>query len=150
MLGLGAYGILGAFDLQRLWLLDGANLLFHEAGHVVFSFLGEFIGIMGGTFLQLAIPAGLAVAFFRQSQMFSASVMLFWYGENYFGIAHYIKDARAQILPLVGGEIHDWGYMLGRFHLLLYDQLIGNAAWCAGLMTVITAVVAGIYFSKKE
>lgn len=150
ILALGMYGLWGAFDIRRLWLFDGANLLFHEAGHVLFSFLGEFVGIMGGTFLQLAIPAGLAVAFFRKRQIYSACVMLFWYGENYFGIAHYIQDARSQVLPLIGGEIHDWGYILERLHLLPYDQGIGGAVWCMGLMTILAAVCGGVYFSKKE
>ncbi len=32
-----------------VFLLDGANLLFHEAGHPVFGILGPTMGLYGGT-----------------------------------------------------------------------------------------------------
>lgn len=147
---LGTYGVWGAFDLRRLWLVDGANLLFHEAGHVFLGVFGEFIGMIGGTLMQLLIPAALMIAFWVQNRKYSASVMLFWLGENGFGISAYAKDARTQVLPFVGGEIHDWGYLLGKWHLLAYDQMIGNGIWLAGFCTVIAAVVSGIYFSKRS
>lgn len=31
-----------------------------------------------------------------------------WLGENLLNIARYLGDARAQVLPLVGGGEHDW------------------------------------------
>ncbi|PYM31744.1 MAG: zinc ribbon domain-containing protein, partial [Candidatus Rokuibacteriota bacterium] len=37
--------------------LHGVNLIFHEAGHVIFGFLGEFIAVAGGSLNQVLIPA---------------------------------------------------------------------------------------------
>lgn len=147
---LGSYVIYGAFDVRRLWLIDGANLLFHEAGHLIFGILGEVAGFWGGTWMQLLMPLGIAVAFYRQGQKYSSSVMALWLGENFFGISVYIKDARSQNLPLVGGEIHDWGYLLGKAGLLQYDQMIGNMAWFGGAVIVLGSIFAGLVFSEAK
>jgi len=150
ILVLGFYVIYGAFDVRRLWLIDGANLLFHEAGHLIFGILGEVAGFWGGTWMQLLMPLGIAVAFYRQGQKYSSSVMMLWLGQNLFGISVYIKDARSQSLPLVGGEIHDWGYLLGKAGLLKYDQGIGNWTWLCGLFIVLGSVFAGLVFSEAK
>lgn len=150
ILALGVYGLWGAFDIRRLWLLEGANLLFHEAGHLFFGVLGEWMGMAGGTLLQLLIPAAIAVAFFIKDQKYSASVILFWFGENFLGISKYIQDARAQSLPLVGGEIHDWGYLLGKLNLLEYDAVIGFIAWASGILIISFSMISGIYFSERS
>src|ERR1043165_177575 len=42
--------------------LHGPLLVFHEAGHVIFGFLGEFIMVFGGSFAQLLMPAIMAGA----------------------------------------------------------------------------------------
>lgn len=45
-----------------LSVVDHANLVFHEAGHVIFGILGGTMGLYGGTLGQLAIPLiGMAV-----------------------------------------------------------------------------------------
>lgn len=150
ILVLGAYVLYGSFDVRRLWLIEGANLLFHEAGHLIFGVLGEVAGFWGGTWMQLLIPLGIAVAFYRQGQKYSSAVMALWFGENFFGISAYIKDARAQNLPLVGGEIHDWGYLLGKAGLLQYDQMIGSLAWFCGAAIALGSVFAGLVFSEAK
>ena len=38
-------------------------LVFHEAGHVIFSVFGRFMAVAGGTLLQLLVPLALMVAF---------------------------------------------------------------------------------------
>jgi len=150
ILSLGGYVLWGALDLRRLWLIEGANLLFHEAGHLIFGIFGETISFWGGTWMQLLIPLGIAVAFYRRRQIYSAAVMVLWFGENLFGISAYIKDARSQILPLVGGEIHDWGYLLGKMSLLEHDRLIGDFVWIAGAVIVLFSVFAGLCFSEAK
>jgi len=35
-----------------LAILDGANLIFHEAGHVIFAFFGEFLQFLGGSITE--------------------------------------------------------------------------------------------------
>ena len=105
------------------------------------------MSMAGGTLLQLLIPCGITIAFFCQGQPYSGSVMLMWCGQNFFGISVYIRDARAKALPLVGGEIHDWGYMLGKTGLLEYDQIIGRFVWSLGLISVIAAFFLSVRFA---
>jgi hypothetical protein len=54
--------------------IDGANLLFHEAGHIFFSPFGQTLMVLGGTIGQLAFPAGTSVYFFARRRPFDASV----------------------------------------------------------------------------
>ena len=105
------------FD-YRYHFLDGANLLFHEAGHLVFGLLGEWPHFLGGSLGQLVFPAFTAGYFFRRGQRVEAAVCGIWFGESLFYLAVYMADARDQRLPLVGGHIHDWNWMLSRLGLL--------------------------------
>ena len=132
-LGLGFYALWGGFVPKDAWLLDGANLLFHEAGHPLFGMLGQWMGMAGGTMMQLLIPGGLAAAFFYKRQFYSAGIMSLWFGQNLFGISVYIRDARALNLPLVGGGDHDWNYLLHHAGLLNYDQDHGTPSGGEGL-----------------
>ncbi|MFT5036966.1 MAG: hypothetical protein ACI9VM_000538 [Candidatus Azotimanducaceae bacterium] len=39
------------------WIfIQHANLIFHEAGHVLFIFFGYFLSIAGGTIFEIGIP----------------------------------------------------------------------------------------------
>jgi hypothetical protein len=62
----------------------------------------------------------------------------------------YIKDARAQQLPLVGGGEHDWATLLGELGLLPRDQAIGGAVYLAGVLIYVIAIVAGWRFVTWE
>lgn len=145
LLALGAWGVYGAFHPTAFGLIDGANLLFHEAGHLFFSFFGEFLSVSGGTLFQLGFPLALGLVFiFQQKDAFSASVMFWWTAQNCFGISIYIKDARSQALELVGGGDHDWTYLLSTLNVLQQDQQIGNIVWNIGLCGVIAAAAFGL------
>ena len=75
------------------------NLPFHEAGHIVFIPLGEFMTILGGSLFQVIIPVVCAVAFARQGDWFGMSVCFWWAGENLVDLGPYIADARALRAP---------------------------------------------------
>ena len=64
----------------------------------------------------------------------------------------YVKDARARILPLIGGEdtIHDWHWLLNRTHLLAWDQVIGNLVYATGLLALLGCILGGLYYSFEE
>ena len=107
-------------------VIDDANLLFHEAGHLIFGFLGTTMGLYGGTLGQLVIPIICGIAFWRQRSLVSVSVVMLWFFENVFNIARYVADARAQELPLVGGGEHDWTNILTRWGALQHDTTIAT------------------------
>ncbi|WP_243304537.1 hypothetical protein [Geothrix oryzisoli] len=110
-------------------LLDGVNLVFHEAGHPLFGLLGwETLTILGGTLMQLLVPLLVAGSFWLRREAPGTAFAGLWGFENLLNIARYVGDARAQVLPLVGGGEHDWADLLGRWGLLAQD-----ASLAAGL-----------------
>ncbi len=149
---LAAYGIVCAKDLPETGMLDRVNLVAHEAGHLLFSYLGEFLMVIGGTIGQLFVPVAFTVYFFLRKQMFSSAVTFFWTGQNFFGISVYIKDAQAMDLPLVsvgGGEdtIHDWNYILSKLGVLHCDHALGNMAFWTGVIIIALSIVWAVYHS---
>jgi hypothetical protein len=146
------YGVICAASPGTYRFLDRVDLVFHEAGHVIFGFFGEFIGILGGSLMQVLIPAIVVVYFLAHRQRYSASVSLFWLAQSLFNVSVYVKDARARALPLLGDDIsaHDWHNILARLHLLNWDQVIGNLIYTLGLVALAASVLGGFYFSREE
>lgn len=122
--------------------VDGVNLLLHEAGHPAFGFFGEFVTALGGTLMQLLFPLAFVVHFARSRQGFGGAVALAWLGESLFNVARYVADARARVLPLVGGDgtQHDWAYLLARLGLLESDQAVAQAVRIAGSLILLASV----------
>ncbi|HME70580.1 MAG TPA: hypothetical protein VKM54_12025 [Myxococcota bacterium] len=130
--------------------LDGANLLFHEAGHVFFGLFGQTIGMLGGTLGQLVFPVAAGIQFLASGRPFDACVCGVWLGENVLNVARYMADAQAMALPLVGGEIHDWNWLLSRIGLLSHCEglaalthLLGSAVIVASLYGAFIALRRG-------
>lgn len=110
-----------------VFLLDHANLLFHEAGHPLVGLFSSRLEPYGGTIGQLAFPVVMAVSFWRKGHPLGLAAAVVWFFENWFNIARYMADARALQLPLVGGGDHDWNTILNRWDLLQYDTRIAAA-----------------------
>lgn len=113
-------------------ILDHANLVFHEAGHPVFGLFGNTIGYLGGTLGQLAFPLILLINFWYRRETLGCAVMGVWFFQNFLNIARYIGDARARLLPLVGGGEHDWFILLSRWHILSWDTTIARGVSTIG------------------
>jgi hypothetical protein len=142
-LGIGAYGFVRLRNPEHWDLLDDVNLAIHEAGHVFFQPLGDVLVVLGGSLLQVVVPLAFVVYFLRRRETFSASVVAAWLGASLGNVALYIGDARAQELPLLGGEnvIHDWWYLLIEWDLLAQDLVIARWVRLAGALTFVMAVV---------
>jgi hypothetical protein len=141
---LALYGIPCLLRPESGRLLDAVNLAIHETGHLVFGPFGEFLGFLGGTLFQLAMPAAFVVYFWRRADRHAASVALWWVAQNCWNVSVYVRDARAQVLPLVGGGEHDWAYLLGRLGWLRYDQAIALDIRLLGAAIYAYAIVAGL------
>ena len=139
VVGLAVYVSWLAFG-YRYHVLDGVNLLIHEAGHVVFGALGQTVAIAGGTILQLLFPVAFVVHFWRHGQRFAAAVCGVWASESLMYTARYLGDARAQELPLVGGHIHDWNYLLGQAGLLDSAEALGTGLHIVASLAAVTFV----------
>lgn len=135
------------------------NLPFHEAGHVFFRPFGSFVASLGGTLGQLLIPLlCLTVLLLKTRDAFGAALCLWWFGENFLDIAPYIADARAGVLPLVGGNFgesspygfHDWEYLLTETGLLSYDHLLARLAHGGGALAMALALGWGGYLVYRQ
>ena len=122
------------------------NLVFHEAGHIIFGPFGRFMSVLGGSLLQVLVPVITIVAFVRQEQAFSAAVGAWWAGQNLVDLAPYIADARALQLVLLGGhtgaevEGHDWEYLLTTLGMTHLDRTIGLSAHYLGVLVMAGAI----------
>ena len=132
--------------------LHNVNLVFHEAGHIVFRLFGQFISSLGGSLGQLIIPAICFYTFlFRHNNPFAAAVCFWWIGENLIDMAPYMNDARTGELPLLGGNFghsspygfHDWEYLLTESGLLNYDRFIARLSFFTGSLMMILALAWG-------
>jgi hypothetical protein len=124
-----------------VFIVDHANLLFHEAGHPIVALFSQRLEPYGGTIGQLVFPCVLAVSFWRKGQSFSFAGAVIWFFENWLNIARYLADARRQELPLVGGGDHDWHRILSRWNLLPYDVSIAAVIKTVGWLGMIAACV---------
>jgi hypothetical protein len=135
-------------DVIGASVLHQPDLIFHEAGHILFSPFGDFMSTLGGSLTQVLIPIVCAVAFLTTHRdLFGASVMAWWTGQNLLDVAIYINDARALQLTLVGGhtgaevEGHDWERILTMTNALHLDHRIAMAVQIAGALLMAASLV---------
>jgi hypothetical protein len=89
-------------------LLDNVHLVTHEAGHLLFGWFGQTIGLWGGTLLQLLVPALLFVAFAIRAEIPGVVFCSFAFFHSLTGVATYMIDALRLELPLVAvGAVAD-------------------------------------------
>jgi hypothetical protein len=119
-------------------VLDSANLALHEAGHPLVGLVSARASVYGGTLMQLAFPLAAAWHFRRARQAAGFAAAVIWLGENLFNIARYMADARAQMLPLVGGD-HDWTEILGRWGALRRDTFLAGLVRIAASALILGA-----------
>jgi hypothetical protein len=129
------------------------NLPFHEAGHIIFSFFGDFMRVLGGTLTQILIPLICMVAFVRKGDVFGASCGLWWMGQSFIDAAPYIYDARAGELMLLGGvtgqdapEYHDWHNLLNRLGILSWDHGLAYGAKLFGIVLILLSILWAGWF----
>jgi hypothetical protein len=129
------------------------NLVFHEAGHVIFIAFGNFMMVLGGTLGQLLMPLIIMVALIvKNRDNFGGSIGLWWFGQSLMDCAPYINDARALQLTLLGGGtgadrpgMHDWENILTSLGLLQHERKIAWMADALGSFIVMLALAWGGY-----
>jgi hypothetical protein len=123
-----------------VWFLDGANLLFHEAGHPIFGLLWAPLMVYGGTLMQLILPAVVCASFWARRAPASFAVAGIWLSQNLWNIARYMADARAQELPLVGSGEHDWAIIFADWGALHADTTVAAVTRVIGWIGALAAV----------
>jgi hypothetical protein len=150
-----AYFLRGAIYPDEWRMIDGVNLIIHEAGHLLFRPFGEFLMIAGGSLFQVIVPAVFAGYFYFNKKQFSCALVLFWVGESLLNVSVYAADSVVMQLPLLGGNdsIHDWNYMLSQLNLLRQTEKVALVIRCAGTLIILSAslwAIAGAYRSREK
>ncbi len=140
-----------AYDPYQWHLIDGVNLVIHEAGHLIFSPFGEFIMIAGGSLFQVIMPALFVAYFWYTRKLYSAALVLFWVGESILNVSVYAGDSLALQLPLLGGQdsIHDWNYMLSSLNVLAQTAKIAGAIRLLGTLAILLASLGSYKFAGR-
>jgi hypothetical protein len=148
----GAYFLWAAAHPDDWRLIDGVNLVIHEAGHLFFRPLGEFMMIAGGSLFQVIVPAVFAGYFFFKGNQYASALVLFWLGESLLNVSVYAADSIVMQLPLLGGNdsIHDWNYMLDNLNLLRQTATIAFAIRALGTLTILFALVRAVVTAKRR
>jgi hypothetical protein len=137
-------------NAEYMSLFGALNLGIHEAGHFVFSGLGETLHAAGGTILQLAAPVAAAVMFVRQPDWFGAAVCLGWLSTNLHHVGTYMADADEMRLPLVtvgpaDTVTHDWRFLFERFDLLHRCEAIGAATHALAHVAMAASIASCVW-----
>jgi hypothetical protein len=143
-------------DVIGASFLHTVSIPFHEAGHILFSPFGVLVTALGGSLMQVLVPAACAIAFMTSSRdPFAAAVCWWWAGENVMDVAVYIDDARSLKLVLLGGhtgaevEGHDWERILQMTGTLHLDHTFGWTAHWLGAAIMLASLVAATVFTWK-
>jgi hypothetical protein len=128
-------------------LLHGSLLIFHEAGHIIFMPLGEFMMVLGGSLFQLLVPALFVGYFALRRDGYAVCFAALYFAASLADVAVYVADARAGELPLLGGERsnHDWTFLLIELDLLEKDIAIGTFVKNTALMLFWMCTAAGLW-----
>ena len=144
-----------AYSPEKAYFTHLINLPIHEAGHVLFRIFGEFMGIAGGSLLQILVPIVFFGYFIYYKKPFSASIVLFWVGNNFLDVYVYAADAVVMQLPLLSGltgaegGFHDWNYLLTETGLLDKTNLIAKIFRFIGTLITLAAAIGAFVYARK-
>jgi hypothetical protein len=118
----------------RVPLLGLVDLGFHELGHLLTYPFPDVITAMMGSVTQVAVPLGVALYFlFLRRDRLAGGLCLAWAATSAQDASVYIADAPRQSLPLLGDGIHDWAFVLGRWHAIDRAAAIATGVKAFGL-----------------
>src|SRR5688500_1010366 len=139
-----------AYDPYQWHLIDGVNLVIHEAGHLIFRPFGEFMMIAGGSLFQVIMPALFVGYFWYHGKYYSAALVLFWVGESILNVSVYAGDALTLELPLLGGQdtLHDWNFLLSSLNLLPATATVAGGIRLLGTLVIALAAIGSIRFAR--
>ncbi len=129
-------------------LFGGVIFGVHELGHLVFAPFGEVLTAAGGSIAQVALPVGAAALFAQRKDRYAVAVCGCWLAVSLGQLGVYIADARAESLDLVSfsseGAVHDWNFILERWHQLRNDVAIGHFVKFVGWLVLGGSVLLAI------
>ena len=142
------------FRPETYTLLDHANLIFHEAGHILFGFSGELMMYLGGSLTQVLVPLLCSGHFAHKKDLYSSGITLLWAVQNMIHVSVYIRDARERTLPLITDDpdTHDWWNILLMLNRLQQDDAIARVVVFWAFLLYLAALYLGFrgLFARPE
>lgn len=148
------YFVWCAYDPINAAFLHLIYLTLHEAGHIIFMPLGQFMSVAGGSLMQIIVPSVFFGYFVYHQKPFSAAIVLFWLGMSFNDVYVYANDAVVMELPLLTGytgsegSFHDWNYMLTETNLLSRTELVAKMIRFVGNLIITLAIISSFYFAR--
>lgn len=145
----GGYLLNAALNPTAPHFIDNANLMFHEAGHLLFGLFPEWIAIAMGSGFQTLVPLAIMLAAIYRRQYHMAAVVLIWVGQTLTNTSVYAGDALNMQLQLIGGPstTHDWNHLLWHFGLLRHTDTIAAIFRTTGIIMVLSGLILALYLS---
>lgn len=141
----------GRSDLPFLiFVIDTVNLFIHEGGHGIFQIFGGFIGILGGSLMQILLPVAAIIVNLKSAPNILL-LSFYWLGHNLINISIYIGDAPYRSLRLISKHaIHDWGWICDKLEITHLAEGIAAVVMIAGMFACVGTVTFGIYLLVRD
>ena len=112
------------------------NLIFHEAGQVLFALLGNNILItLGGRLNQMLIPCIAFTDFYYKRDRIGTAFALLWFFGDFIDVSIYMADGRFLKLSLILGmgiKVHYWLNLFNHFNLWGIYQMLWSMIFYLG------------------
>lgn len=139
-------------------LFSGIIFGAHEFGHLFFALGGEWLGVAGGSLMQLLVPIGALALVWKSRDWFGVAVVGLFLATSLAELSWYVADARTEMLDLVSfspeGGIHDWNYLLGEAGLLKSDLRIARmlrfVAWALLIVSSLLTARLCVWMATEK
>lgn len=123
----------------------------HELGHFAFSWMGEFMGVLGGLIFQLGVPIVVILIFYFRGDFFALFCSFGWLSTSLFLIARYVTDALVMGIPLLGpfserNILKDWNYFFTQTGLLPYARFMALFCKFFACAAMFICLLGGLWF----
>lgn len=122
----------------------------YELGYFAFSWMGDFMAVLGGLIFQLGAPILAVLNFYFRGDFFALCFSFGWLSASLFIIARCVTQAQIMGMRLIGffserNILGDWHYFLTRTGLLSYVKFIPFALKVLACLAMSICLVGGLW-----
>ncbi len=133
-------------------LINGANMIVHEAGHGVCYLLPcpQFFTFLNGTLFQLVLPMIFIYYYYRRENRVLAGIGGIWLAQNLIYVAWYMSYSQTpNLYPffLGGSATHDFWFMFSQLGVLEYDWLISGFVRVIAVILLLSSYMYLLYIA---
>ncbi len=145
------YFMSSAFSTEKWHFIDNVDLIIHQAGHLIFLLFEELVTVIGGSFVQIAIPVALVAFFIFRKNYYLTSLLVMWLGYNLVNVSVYMADATTMLLPLPGWKPFpsDWNYIFGALNIMAWSKQVAFLVNIVGIIVIIIGAIFAIKNSRS-